>query len=103
MTPQSPKPGDVVLAIAGTAEWIRQGSDSLPENWWSSVPKGYQFAKSVPIQFLKDDLFAELVSESMVLAVSGDGKRVRVRSLSGRVSVFKVEHVGLLRKGGTQV
>jgi hypothetical protein len=93
-------PGDVVVTIAGTAEWIRQGSDPLPENWWSSVPKGYQFAQSVPIQFLKDDLFVELVSESVVLAVSDDGERVRVRSLSGRVSVFKVEHVALLQKGG---
>jgi hypothetical protein len=100
MTPQPLEQGDVVLAIAGTAEWIRQGSDSLPENWWSSVPKGYQFAQSVPIQFLKDDLFVELVSESIVLAISGDGERVRVRSLSGRVSVFKVEHVALLQKGG---
>ncbi|NJR37767.1 MAG: hypothetical protein HC781_01675 [Leptolyngbyaceae cyanobacterium CSU_1_4] len=90
------KPGDMV-AIAAYAEWIRQGSDSLPEGWWQTLPKSRQFLPTVPISLLSHELFVAFMAEHTVLQISEDGARAKVQHFkNNRVSVFAIEHLQLL-------
>lgn len=95
--PDPPEKGDIVL-IAASANWVRQGSDKLPPQ---SVPQQYRDAKEIPLGALPPGLSFELTDLSVVLKVSTDRKRVRVRNRkTGRNSVFPIEFARVFKRGG---
>jgi hypothetical protein len=68
--------GDVIIPLA-TATWYCSGSDKLP---WREVPPSRKGASSIPINVLSSSLFHEMQDPSLVLAISKDGQRVKVRN-----------------------
>jgi hypothetical protein len=83
------EPGHLV-AIAASAEWIRQGSDPLPEGWWQTVP-------TVPIALLSHAIFCEFMVTHVVIQISEDGARAKIRNpQTQRISTFAIEHLSIL-------
>jgi hypothetical protein len=92
------QPGHLV-AIAADAEWIRQGSDSLPENWWQTVPRDRQFAPTVPIALLSRAIFSEFMATHVVIQIFEDGARAKIRNpQTQRTSIFAIEHLSILEE-----
>lgn len=92
-----PEIGDLV-AISGTAIWLKSGSDKLP---WKEVPKTLRDSAEIPVNALEGRIFVELTGESLVLGISRDGKRVKVRNQeTGRNSTFPIQFVHVLKKAG---
>lgn len=87
--------GDTVI-IRGNAFWFQAGSDLLPQD---QVPRQYRSAASIPISVLESSLFHALIEVSQVISISSDGQRVKVKSRSGRTSVFRIEDAAVLPKG----
>jgi hypothetical protein len=90
------EPGHLV-AIAASAEWIRQGSDPLPEGWWRTVSKDQKFAPTVPIALLSHAIFKEFMGTQVVVQISEDGARAKIRNpQTQRTSIFAIEHLSIL-------
>lgn len=91
--------GDIVLAIAGKAQWFKRGSDPLPVGVWQQIPRSQRSSVSVSIEGMQGDIFYELTDESQVEGFSKDLTKIRIRNLkTGRRSVFGVGQVEVLRK-----
>jgi hypothetical protein len=92
------QPGHLV-AIAADAEWIRQGSDPLPEGWWKTVPKNRQFTPTVPIALLSPAIFREFMGTHVVTQLSEDGTIAKIiNPQSRRTSIFAIEHLSSLEE-----
>lgn len=95
--PDEPDEGDIVI-VEAIATWVGSGSDKLP---WKDVPKPYRGRTEIPLNVLSDRLMIELTGPSKVLKRSPDGSRVKIRNQeTGRTSVFPIEFVRVLRRGG---
>jgi hypothetical protein len=87
------KLGDIV-GVANSAQWIREGSDPLPDEWWLTVPKDWQFTPTVPICYFPDSLKQEFQEDhTIVFLING---KCRVRNLrTRRSSIFLASDVYL--------
>lgn len=92
---KSPEKGDRVT-IDATATWFKAGSAALP---WQKITKKQREAASIKVSSIEDSaLFQELIAGGIVISISRDGQRVKVRNQStGRTSVFNVENVWVLQ------
>jgi len=94
-------PGDFVV-ISASGSWIKAGSDRIE---WNDIPHGFRDreTKEVPLSRFEDmELLQELTDRSLVIGISEDGKRVRVRNCTtNRISVFGRGFVHLIKKGGS--
>jgi hypothetical protein len=86
--------GDRVVVLPAVAKWFRRGSQSLPKGCFDRAFKGHQH---IPLSAIEGDIFHELCDGGIVLSVSRDGERVKVRhQKTGRTSVFSVDGVQVL-------
>jgi hypothetical protein len=92
------EPGHLV-AIAADAEWIRQGSDPLPEGWWKTVPKNRQFTPTVPIALLSPAIFSEFMGTHVVSQVFEDKGTAKIRNpQTQRTSIFAIPDLSILEE-----
>ncbi|OLP15608.1 hypothetical protein BST81_25370 [Leptolyngbya sp. 'hensonii'] len=92
-----PGVGDLVT-ICGGGSWIRSGSDKLP---WKELRPSLKELPQIPLNQLPDALFHELTGDSLIISLSRDRKRVKVRNQqTGRNSVFAINDVQVLKQGG---
>lgn len=98
--PSPPQVGDLVI-IAASAKWMRSGSDKLP---WQDIPKNYRQEAEIPLNAMGDQLFQEFMKEQRVISIHHTKQQVKVRNQdTGRNSVFSINDVSVLRRGGSDV
>jgi hypothetical protein len=86
----------------GHNHWIRTGSQKLPPQITEQLHPSLKRAAEIPLCAFPGTFYHELVAESVVIGLSKDGQRVKVRNCkTARVSVFPIEHVHLFRREGS--
>lgn len=88
--------GDPVVVMPGQAVLFRNGSQRLPKG---AVSREFYGAKNIPLAAIEGAVFHELCDGGLVMGISHDGHRVKVRHQStGRTSVFNRDGVKRIRE-----
>lgn len=81
------KKGDQVIPLA-VAYWFKAGSDRIPAKILKEIPPSLKTATQIRLSEFPDEFFHELQQPSMVIGISKNGEKVKVRNPNGKTSVF---------------